>query len=101
MVRPVLLPEEQAMLVRGTKDREPLWQTHPNCDGAGETDVTSCSSVAKAVSTAMSTWGAASTRQAARAARSNIQAGISSHRADARPERLQRKTSPPAFSTTS
>jgi Transketolase len=29
------------------------------------------------------------------------QAGISSHRADARPERLQRKTSLPAFSTTS
>src|ERR1700720_4037058 len=70
-----------------------------NCDGAPETGVTSCSSVAKAVSTAMSTWGAAPTRQAARAARSNIQAGISSHRPDARPERLQRKTSLPAFST--
>ena len=36
-----------------------------NCDGAPETDVTSCSSVAKAVSTAMSTKGAAPTRQAA------------------------------------
>ena len=43
----------------------------------------------------------AATHQAARAARSKIQAGISSHRPDARPERLQRKTSPPAFSTTS
>jgi hypothetical protein len=53
------------------------------------------------VSAAISTQGAAPTRQAARAARSNIQAGISSHRPDARPERLQRKTSLPAFSTTS
>jgi hypothetical protein len=40
-------------------------------------------------------------RQLALAARSNIQAGISSHRSDAWPERLQRKTAAPTFSITS
>jgi hypothetical protein len=41
------------------------------------------------------------TCQVALADRSNIQAGTSSHRSDAQPDRLHRKTSPLTFSITS
>lgn len=58
--------------------------------------------VAETRSATISTWEAAPICKAALAARSNIQARIFSHRSDPRPERLQRKTSLPAFfSTTS
>ena len=72
-----------------------------NREGAPETDVTCCSSVAQAVSFRNVNMGSGANTPGARAARSNIQAGISSYLPDARPERLQRKTSLTAFSTTS
>ncbi|MDR2856674.1 MAG: hypothetical protein LBV50_02365, partial [Novosphingobium sp.] len=60
-----------------------------------------CNNLASALNVPMSTSAATPMRTKAQTARSNIHAGISSHRSDIAPVLLQRKISEPARSTAS
>jgi hypothetical protein len=74
-----------------------LRQVTRNCDGGS----VSWRSLANASKTARLTRGAVVICQLALTARSNIHPGTSSHRSDARPERLQRKMAASPLSITS